>query len=342
MQNARPERMRAIEIAGFGPAEVLTPVDRPVPAPGPEEILIRVEAAGINRGDVVQRLGGYPPPPGITDIPGLEVAGRVAALGPGVEGWRVGEPVCAILAGGGYAEFAVAPTLQCLALPQGLSMVEGAALPETLFTCWTNLIDDGALKAGETLLIHGGASGIGTTGIQLAKALDARVFVTAGSQEKCAACRNLGADVAINYNEQDFVPAVMEATGGRGVDVVLDMVAGDYVRRSLEALAFRGRYVIIGVMKVPEATISVGPLIGKRLHMTGSALRGRSPAEKGRIRDAILQWAWPKVAASKIVPVIHRSLPLDQAAAAHRLLESGVHIGKLVLTTRFFSPMVDG
>lgn len=335
MPNDGSERMMAVEIARFGRPEVLTPVDRPVPAPSPGEVLIRVEAAGLNRGDAVQRMGGYPPPPGVSDIPGLEVAGRVAALGPDVEGWREGDAVCAILAGGGYAEYCVAPAVQCLALPEAVSMVEGAGLPETLFTCWTNLIEDGALKAGEILLIHGGASGIGTTGIQLAKALGARVFVTAGSAEKCAACVRLGADLAINYHEEDFVSAVMAATGGRGVDVVLDMVGADYVGRSLEALAFRGRYVIIGIMKDPQATISVGHLIGKRLILTGSALRGRAPAEKGRIRDAILEWAWPKVAAREIVTVVHRTFPLDQAAAAHRLLESGTHIGKLILTTRY-------
>ena len=337
MLNARPERMMAIEIPRFGAAEVLALVERPVPAPGPGEVLIRIEAAGLNRGDIVQRQGGYPPPPGTTDVPGLEVAGRVAALGPGVEDWSVGDPVCAILAGGGYAEYCVAPSQQCLALPDGLSMVEGAALPETLFTCWTNLIDDGALKAGETLLIHGGASGIGTTGIQLAKALGARVFVTAGSAEKCAACLSLGADLAINYREQDFVSAVKAATGDRGVDLVFDMVGADYVGRSLQALAFRGRYVIIGMMKSAEAVIPIGLLLGKRLHMTGSTLRGRSPAEKGAIRDAILQWAWPKVAAREIVPVVHRRFPLDQAAEAQRLLESGTHIGKLILTTRYLA-----
>lgn len=339
MLNARPERMTAVEIAGFGPAEVLRPVERPVPAPGPGEVLIRVEAAGLNRGDVTQRQGGYPPPPGVTDIPGLEVAGRVAALGPGVDDWSVGDPVCAILAGGGYAEYAIAPILQCLPPPAGLSMIEGAALPETLFTCWTNLIDGGALKAGETLLIHGGASGIGTTGIQLAKALGARVFVTAGSPEKCAACLSLGADLAINYREQDFVSAVKAATGGHGVDLVFDMVGADYVGRSLEALAFRGRYVIIGMMKPAEAVISVGLLLGKNLRMAGSTLRGRSPAEKGAIRDAILQWAWPKVATREIVPVIHRHFPLDQAAEAQRLLESGTHIGKLILTTRYLADL---
>ena len=337
MPNNRHERMMAIEIARFGPPEVLTCADRPVPAPGPGEVLIRVEAAGLNRGDVVQRLGGYPPPPGITDIPGLEVAGRVVALGPDAQDWRMGDAVCAIIAGGGYAEYCIAPSVQCLALPKKISMVEGAALPETLFTCWTNLIDDGALKADEILLIHGGASGIGTTGIQLAKALGARVFVTAGSAEKCAACVKLGAELAINYHEEDFVTAAIEATRGRGVDMVLDMVGADYVGRSMEALTFRGRYVIIGVMKDPQAIISVGPLIGKRLTLTGSSLRGRAPAEKGRIRDAILEWAWPKVAARQIVPVVHRTFPLDQAAAAHRLLESGTHIGKLILTTRYLA-----
>ena len=332
-----PERMTAIEISRFGPAEVLKPVEMPVPEPGAGQVLIRVEACGLNRGDIVQRLGGYPPPPGISNVPGLEVAGEVVALGPGANEWRIGERVCALLAGGGYAEYAVAPQVQCLPLPKGLSAVEGAALPETLFTCWTNLVEDGRLAAGETLLIHGGASGIGVTGIQLAKMLGAKVFVTAGSAEKCAACLALGADVAINYREEDFVKAVAAATGGRGVDLVLDMVGADYVGRSLEALAPRGRYVIIGVMKTPEATISVGQLLGKRLTMTGSTLRGRSIEEKGRLRDVIREHAWPKVAAGEIKAVVHRTFPLVDAPSAHLALEAGDHIGKVILTTRFCS-----
>jgi len=265
--------MLAIEITRPGAADVLTPVQRPLPVPGVGEVLIQVAAAGLNRGDIMQRLGRYPPPPGASDILGLEVAGTIAAVGPDVAEWRVGERVCAILAGGGYAEYVVAPAVQCLALPEGMSMIEGAALPEVVFTCWTNMVEDGGLARGKSVLIHGGASGIGTHGIQWAKALGATVYVTAGSAQKCAACTALGADLAINYHEQDFVEAVKTASGGRGVDLVLDMVGADYVARSMEVLAPRGCYVIIGVMKTPEATISVTHLISKRITLTGSTLR---------------------------------------------------------------------
>jgi putative PIG3 family NAD(P)H quinone oxidoreductase len=333
MSEPVPTTMTAIEIAEFGPAEGLRPAERPVPKPGAGEILIRVEAAGLNRGDIAQRQGRYPPPPGASDIPGLEVAGRVAALGEDAGAWRLGDRVCALIAGGGYAEYAVAPAAQCLPLPKNLTMAEGAALPETVFTCWANIVEDGRLQAGETVLIHGGASGIGTTGIQLAKALGARVFVTAGTAEKCDACRELGADLAINYREEDFVAAVAAATGGRGVDLVLDMVGADYVERSLQALAVAGRYVIIGVMKTPGAEISVTHLMAKRVTMTGSTLRGRSTAEKGRLRDVIRDRIWPKVGAGEIKAIVWRSFPLEEAAAAQRALETGDHIGKIVLTT---------
>jgi NADPH:quinone reductase len=330
-----PSDMNAIEVSGAGEAGKLMAVRRPVPQPAAGEVLIRVEAAGLNRGDIMQRRGYYPPPPGITDIPGLEVSGRVAALGAGVDDWNVGDAVCAILAGGGYAEYAVAPAVQCLPIPEGVSMIEAAALPETLFTCWTNVVDDCQLKAGETLLIHGGASGIGTTGIQLARALGAKVFVTAGSAEKCAACVAIGADLAINYNAQDFVEVIADATGGRGVDVVLDMVGGDYVGRSMQAMAYRGRFTTIGMMKGLEATISTAHLLGKRLVLTGSTLRGRPPAEKGVIRDSVLAKAWPMVARGEIKAIIYRSFPLDQAAQAQAALDSGAHIGKVVLTTQY-------
>jgi NADPH:quinone reductase len=327
-----PSDMTVIEIKEPGGPEVLTPVRRPVPHPAAGEILIRVQAAGINRPDLMQRQGNYPPPPGASDIPGLEVAGTVAALGEGVTGWAVGDAVCALLAGGGYSEYAAVPAVQCLPVPDGLSIVEAAALPETLFTCWTNLVDGGHLAAGQTVLIHGGSSGIGTTGIQLAKGLGARVFVTAGSVEKCAACLQLGADLAINYRTEDFVAAVKAATGKRGVDVVLDMVGGDYVRRNIEILAPGGRHVSIASQGGAEAAIPIFRVMQKRLILTGSTLRARSPAEKGVIAAALQKTVWPMIAAGRLKPLIHGVFPLDRAAEAHRALESGDHIGKIVLT----------
>jgi NADPH2:quinone reductase len=329
-----PSDMTVIEIKEPGGPEVLTPVRRPVPHPRQGEILIKVQAAGVNRPDLMQRQGHYPPPPGASDIPGLEVAGTVAALGDGVTGWAEGDAVCALLAGGGYAEYAAVPAPQCLPLPQPLSMVEAAALPETLFTCWTNLIDGGHLKAGQTALIHGGASGIGTTGIQLAKGLGARVFVTAGSAEKCATCLKLGADLAINYKAEDFVAAVKAATDKRGVDVVLDMVGGDYVRRNIEILAQSGRHVSIATQGGIEATIPIFRVMQKRLVLTGSTLRPRSPAEKGVIADALHQTVWPMIAAGHLKPIIHATFPLERAAEAHWALENGDHIGKIVLTVK--------
>jgi NADPH:quinone reductase len=327
-----PSTMTAIEIKEPGGPEVLTPVQRPMPHPAAGEILIEVHAAGLNRPDLLQRQGHYPPPPGASDIPGLEVAGTVAALGEGITGWAVGDAVCALLAGGGYATYAAVPAVQCLPLPQGLSMVEAAALPETVFTCWTNLVDGGHLKAGETVLIHGGASGIGTTGIQLAKGLGARVFATAGSAEKCAACVRLGADLAIDYKTQDFVAVIREAMGKSGVDVVLDMVGGDYVRRSIEIMAMGGRHVSIAHLGAAEATIPIFRIMQKRLVLTGSTLRPRSPAEKGVIAGAIHETVWPMIAAGQLKPLIHATFPLDRAAEAHRALEDGDHIGKIVLT----------
>jgi len=329
--------MTVIEIREPGGPEVLTPVQRPVPEPAPGEILIAVAAAGINRPDLMQRQGNYPPPPGASDIPGLEVAGTVAALGEGIVGFAAGDRVCALLAGGGYAEYVAVPAMQCLPLPQGLTMVEAAALPETLFTCWTNLIDGGHLKAGETVLIHGGSSGIGTTAIQLAKALGATVFVTAGSPEKCQACLKLGADLAIDYKADDFVTAVRQALANqvgakRGVDVVLDMVGGDYVRRDIEILAQGGRHVSIAVQGGPEATIPIFKVMQKRLVLTGSTLRPRSPAEKGKIAEALHKTVWPMIAAGQLKPVVHATFPLARAAEAHRALEHGDHIGKIVLT----------
>jgi putative PIG3 family NAD(P)H quinone oxidoreductase len=327
-----PATMTAIEIAEPGGPEMLRPVTRPMPRLKAREVLIKVEAAGVNRPDLLQRQGGYPPPPGASDIPGLEVAGRIVATGEDCEDWKIGEAVTALLAGGGYAEYAAAPIEQCLPVPAGLSMVEAAGLPETMFTCWTNLIDGGKLMPGETVLIHGGASGIGTTGIQLASALGAHVFATAGTPEKCEACRKLGASLAIDYKIEDFVTAVKAATGGRGVDVVLDMVGGDYVRRNIEILAPGGRHVSIATLRGGETTIPIFRIMQKRLILTGSTLRPRSPAEKGLITDALRGRVWPMIAAGAIKPLIHATFPLGQAADAHRTLEAGNHIGKIVLT----------
>jgi putative PIG3 family NAD(P)H quinone oxidoreductase len=326
-----PETMTAIEISKPGGPEVLVPTSRPVPRPANGEILIRVSAAGVNRPDIMQRQGSYPPPPGASDIPGLEVAGHVAGIGGGVDGWTVGDAVCALVAGGGYAEYAAVPAEQCLPVPPSLSMVESGALPETLFTCWTNLVDGGRLKAGEAVLIHGGSSGIGTTGIQLARALGARVFVTAGSAAKCAACMELGAELAVDYKTEDFVAAVKRATGGRGVDIVLDMVGGDYVRRNIDAMATGGRHVSIAVQGGGEATIPIFKIMMKRLILTGSTLRARSAAEKGAIADSIRRNVWPVIADGRLKPRIYAVFPLARAADAHRALEGGDHIGKIVL-----------
>lgn len=330
MTEPLPSSMTVIEISTPGGPEVLKPATRPVPQPGPGELLIQVEAAGVNRPDLLQRQGNYPPPPGASDIPGLEVAGHVAALGDGVTGWKIGDRVCALLAGGGYATFAAVPELQCLPIPEGLSVVEAAALPETLFTCWTNLIDGGRLQAGETVLIHGGSSGIGTTGIQLAKALGATVIATAGTPAKCDACRALGADLAIDYRTEDFVKVIKSA--GKSVDIVLDMVGGDYVRRNIEIMAPGGRHVSIASLGGAEATIPIFRVMQKRLILTGSTLRARSPAEKGAIAARLLETVWPMIAAGKLRPAIHATFPLAQAAAAHTALEAGNHIGKVVLT----------
>lgn len=329
MADPNPATMTAIEITTPGGPEVLKAVERPLPQPGEGEILVRVAAAGVNRPDLLQRQGNYPPPPGASDLPGLEIAGTVAALGSGITGWKVGDKLCALLAGGGYAEYAAVPELQCLPIPEGLTLVEAAALPETLFTCWTNLIDGGHLKAGETVLVHGGASGIGTTAIQLAKALGATVIATAGTAEKCAACLKLGADMAIDYQTEDFVKAI-KATG-KQVDVVLDMVGGDYIRRDIEIMNVGGRHVSIASLGGAEATFPIFRLMQKRLTLTGSTLRARSPKEKGAIAARLLETVWPMIAAGKLKPAIHATFPLAQAADAHRVLEAGDHIGKIVL-----------
>ncbi len=326
-----PADGRVVEIARPGPPEVLTPGRRSVEPPGSGQVLVRVAAAGVNRPDVMQRLGKYPPPPGASDIPGLEVAGEVVAVGEGVDAWHVGDRVCALVAGGGYAEYCPAPAPQCLPVPKGLGFVEAAALPETFFTVWTNVFERGRLAAGETLLVHGGTSGIGTTALALARAFGAGTFATAGTAEKCAACLRLGAEVAIDYRQQDFVAVVKEKTGGRGVDVVLDMVAGDYVPRNIECLAEEGRLVIIAVQGGVTATVNVLPLMQRRLTVTGSTLRPRTVEEKGRIARALRERVWPLLESGRVAPVVHATFPLDEAAAAHRLMESGAHVGKIVL-----------
>ncbi len=327
-----PATMRAIEIARPGPPGVLVPAGRPVPVPGPGEVLIRVAAAGVNRPDVLQRKGLYPPPPGASDIPGLEVAGEVAARGEGAVRWQAGERVCALVTGGGYAEYAVAHESHCLPFPAGLGPVEAASLPETFFTVWSNVFERAGIGPGETLLVQGGASGIGVTAIQMARALGHRVFATAGSPEKCAACERLGAERAVNYRSEDFVAVVKAATGGRGADVILDMVAGDYVARELQALADDGRLVIIAFLGGSRVSLDLMPLMLRRLTVTGSTLRARPVEVKARIAGALRERIWPLIGSGAIRPVVHATFPLAQAAKAHALMESGAHIGKIVLT----------
>lgn len=329
-----PPSMSAVEITGPGGPDVLTQVRRPVPVPGPGEVLIAVSAAGVNRPDLLQRQGKYPPPPGASDLPGLEVAGHVAALGEGVIAWREGDAVCALLAGGGYAEFAAAPAGQCLPVPRGLSLIEAAALPECVFTVWSNVFERGRLTAGEVLLLHGGTSGIGTTAIQMAVATGARVVATAGSADKCAACQRLGAERAVNYREEDFVSAVQELTGGRGADVVLDMVGGEYTGRNLEALATDGRLVQIAYLRGARVEIDLSRVMRQRLTITGSTLRARPVPEKTGIAQAVRARVWPHLEGGAWRPVVHATFPLADAAGAHRLVESGTHVGKVVLVVR--------
>jgi len=324
--------MKAIEISTFGGPDVLRLAERPMPVPGPGEVLIKVVAAGVNRPDVIQRYGKYPPPPGASDIPGLEVAGHIAGLGAAVVQWQEGDAVCALLAGGGYAEYCVAPQAQCLRPPDGLSLIESAAIPETFLTVWTNVFERGRLQREETILVHGGTSGIGTTAIQLARALGARVYATAGSDEKCAACVSLGADLAVNYHTTDWVQACREATSGRGVDVVLDIVGGDYVTRNLDVLAVDGRLVQIAFLKSSRVELDLMQVMRRRLTITGSTLRPRSPEEKGAIARRLSEVVWPLLEAGTVKPVIHAQFPLERAADAHRMMEEGRHIGKIVLT----------
>jgi putative PIG3 family NAD(P)H quinone oxidoreductase len=323
--------MMAIEISQPGEPDVLVAVERPRPSAGAGDVLIRVAAAGVNRPDVFQRRGRYPPPPGASDIPGLEVAGTVEALGADVSGFHVGDAVCALVAGGGYAEYCAAPAPQCLPIPRGLDLVAAGAIPETFFTVWTNVFERGRLQAGETLLVHGGSSGIGTAAIQIARARAARVFATAGSADKCAACERLGAERAINYREADFVAVVREETGGRGADVVLDIVGGDYFARNVDVLAVEGRLVEIATLQGVKAELNIQTIMQRRLTITGSTLRARPVADKGAIARAVHQHVWPLVESGAVKPIVHATFPLRAAADAHRLMESSAHIGKLVL-----------
>jgi len=326
-----PPLMRCIEISKPGGPEVLLPAERPTPAPKANEILVKVAAAGVNRPDVLQRLGRYPVPPDASDLPGLEVAGEVVALGSSAEKFKVGDKVCALISGGGYAEYCVAPEVQALPVPKGLSLLEAASLPETFFTVWSNVYDRARLAPGETLLVQGGSSGIGVTAIQMAKATGNRVFATAGSDEKCAACVKLGADKAINYRTQDFGAEVKAATGGKGVHVILDMVGGDYVPTELKCLADDGRLVFIAFLRGPKAELDINELMRRRLTMTGSTLRPRPVEFKGEIANRLREKIWPLIEAGKIKPVIYRTFPLAQASEAHKLMESSQHIGKIVL-----------
>ncbi len=328
-----PTEMTYVDLASPGGPENMALAKGQLPTLKPGDILLRVEAAGINRPDVLQRKGDYPPPPGASPVLGLEVAGEIVAVSEGTQGFAVGDKVCALANGGGYAEYAAVPATQALAWPKGYDAVRAAALPETFFTVWANVFDMAGLKAGETILIHGGSSGIGTTAIQLANALGAEVFVTAGSAEKCQACEALGAKRAINYRDEDFKSVVLEQTGGRGVDVILDMVGGRYFDRNIGSLAKDGRLSIIaflGGAKVEAANIA--PILTKRLHVMGSALRPRTGAEKQAIRDGLVAKVWPLLEAGKVAPVIHAVLPLEKVADGHRMMEEGDHIGKIIMT----------
>ncbi|PPR18751.1 MAG: Quinone oxidoreductase 1 [Alphaproteobacteria bacterium MarineAlpha9_Bin7] len=327
-----PGSMQVIEIVGHGKPDVLVLGQRTLPRPGYGEVLIKVAAAGVNRPDIMQRMGLYPPPDGASDLPGLEVAGEIAEIGPGVTSLKTTDKVCALVAGGGYAAYCLAHAEHCLPIPNGLNMTEAAGLPECFFTVWTNVFDRGALRAGESILIHGGSSGIGTTAIQLAAHFGARVFATAGTQEKCEACEGLGAEKAINYRDDDFVAVVQELTGGQGVNLVLDMVGGGYVKRNIEVLSQNGRMVLIAFLDGAKMEIDMMPVLRKWLKITGSTLRPRSVAEKQEIAEKLYQKVWPLLASGKIRPQISATFPLAEAYKAHELMESGHHIGKIVLT----------
>ena len=327
-----PGEMTVVEIAAPGGPEQLKTAVRPVPTPGEDEVLIRVEAAGVNRPDVMQRQGRYPPPPGASDLPGMEIAGEVVALGPKVSGVSLGDKVTSLLPGGGYAAYAVAAAPLLMPIPKGLSMVEAAAIPETFMTVWTNLFERGGCKAGDIVLIHGGTSGIGTTAIQLAKAWGARVFATAGSEAKARACEALGAVRGIDYKTEDFVEVIRAATKGYGVDITLDMVAGSYVQRNLDIAAIEGRVVTISLLGGSRAEINVGMILVKRLTLTGSTLRSRTVAQKAAVADAMRRNVWPLIDSGKVRPVIFKTFPLGEASEAQRLMETSNHIGKIVLT----------
>jgi len=329
---APAETMTAIEISAPGGPDVLKPAVLATPKPGPGQMLVKVAAAGVNRPDVAQRSGSYPPPPDASPLPGLEIAGAVAALGDRVTRWRVGDQVCALVNGGGYAEYCLVEDVQALPLPDGFDVVRAAGIPETFFTVWANVFDRGRLAAGEWLLVHGGSSGIGTTAIQLAKAFGAKVIATAGTAAKCQACLDLGADRAVNYRSEDFVTACQEATGGKGVDVILDMVAGSYTDRNIMAAAPEGRIVQIAVLGGATVSFNISRLMMKRLTLTGSTLRPRSRAFKGFLATSLEAKVWPLLAAGKVQVVLDSTFPLLQAAAAHRRMETGEHIGKIVLT----------
>jgi NADPH:quinone reductase len=327
-----PETMTCIEITEPGEPEVLQPARRPVPVPGAGEVLIAVRAAGVNRPDVMQRQGMYPPPPGAPDIPGLEIAGTVVARGAGVDSPQLGDEVCALVPGGGYAEYCVAPAPHCLPVPHGLDAVQAAGIPETFFTVWTNVFDRGRLRSGERVLVHGGSSGIGTTAIQMIKNAGADVYVTAGTPEKCRACLDLGAAAAINYKESDFVSEISALTDERGVDLILDMIGGDYFPRNLDCLAVEGRLVQIALQRGPKSEINLLRIMLKRLTVTGSTLRPRSTAEKSAIAQALKRDIWPLLESGRLKPVIHSTFPLESAADAHSLMERHEHIGKILLT----------
>ncbi len=327
-----PVDMAVVEIAAPGGPEQLRAAMRPVPHPGEGEVLVRVAAAGVNRPDVMQRQGRYPPPPGVSDLPGLEIAGEIVALGAKVSGLSLGEKVTALLPGGGYAAYAVAAAPLCLPIPQGLSMVEAAAIPETFFTVWTNLFERGRCAAGETVLIHGGTSGIGTTAIQLANAWGARVFATAGSADKARACERLGAVRGIDYRTEDFVEVIREQTAGKGADLILDMIGGSYLARNLETAAVEGRLVVISLIGGARAEINLLTIMSKRLTLTGSTLRARTVAQKAIVAAGVQQNIWPLLASGRVRPIIHATFPLAEAGEAHRLMETSQHIGKIVLT----------
>jgi len=332
MSQQLPARMRAVEISQPGGPEVLRAVERPTPLPRAGEVVIRVHTAGVNRPDCFQRAGSYAPPPGASDLPGLEVSGTVAALGEGVSQWRIGDEVCALTPGGGYAQYCATPAAHCLPLPAGLDLAQAASLPETCFTVWINVFERGGLKPGETLLVQGGASGIGVTAIQMARAFGNRVFATAGSAEKCAACERLGAERGIDYRSEDFAEVVKQLTGGKGVDVILDMVGGDYIQRELKCLATDGRLSIIAFLGGSKTALDLADVLYRRLTITGSTLRPRSVEYKAQVATALREKVWPLIGQGRIRPVIHQVFPLERAADAHALMESGTHIGKILLS----------